>query len=71
MIIRSQDGVEYDIYTFSTEGNCVYCQDNADRRRKRLLGKYSSIAKATEVFEAIRRCVDGYFNMPSDKDVEV
>ena len=69
MIIRSQDGKEYDIYTFSTEGKCVYCQDNADRRRKRLLGKYSSIEKATTVFDKIRKCITGYFEMPQDCEV--
>lgn len=69
MIVKSQDGKDYDIYTISTKGNCVYCQDNADRRRKRLLGKYSNIAKATEVFDAIRKCVTGYFEMPQDSEV--
>lgn len=69
MIVRSQDGMSYDIYTISTKGNCVYCQDNVDRRRKRLLGKYSSIAKATEVFDAIRKCVTGYFEMPQESEV--
>ena len=69
MIIRSQDGKKYDIYTISTRGNCVYCQDNTDRRRKRLLGEYSSIEKATRVFDCIRRCVDGYFKMPQDSEV--
>ena len=69
MIIRSQDDKEYDIYTFSTEGKCVYCQDNADRRRKRLLGVYSSVEKATRVFNAIRNCVDGYYEMPQDSEV--
>lgn len=69
MIVKSQDGKKYDIYTISTKGNCVYCQDNADRRRKRLLGEYSSIARATEVFDAIRKCVTGYFEMPQDSEV--
>lgn len=69
MIIRSQDGTEYDIYTFSTEGNCVYCQDNTDRRRKRLLGKYNNSQRATEVFMEIRKCVDGYYKMPQDSEV--
>jgi hypothetical protein len=71
MIIRSQDGKEYDIYMFSIEGNSIYCQDNADRRRKRVLGVYSSRDKATDVFQDIRRCTDGYFEMPSDEEVEV
>lgn len=66
MIIKSQDGIKYDIYTISTDGKCVYCQDNADRRKKRLLGVYSSIARATTVFDAIRHCVDGYFEMPEE-----
>lgn len=69
MLIRSQDGTEYDIYEFSTEGKCVYCKDNADRRRKRLLGVYSSVEKATQVFNAIRKCVYGYFQMPQDEEV--
>lgn len=69
MIIRSQDGKEYDIYTFSTEGNCVYCQDNTDRRRKRLLGKYNNSQRATEVFMEIRKCTDGYYKMPQDSEV--
>ena len=66
MIVKSQDGIKYDIYTISTRENKVYCQDNADRRRKRLLGTYSSIARATTVFDAIRHCVDGYFEMPKE-----
>lgn len=70
MIIRSQDGKEYDIYEFSTEGKYVYCKDNADRRRKRVLGEYSSVEKATRVFNEIRRCVYGYFEMPQDEDVD-
>lgn len=69
MTVKSQDGKEYDIYTISTRGKCVYCQDNADRRRKRLLGEYSSIAKATKVFDAIRKCISGYFEMPQDCEV--
>lgn len=69
MIVKSQDGKEYDIYTISTKGKCVYCQDNSDRRRKRLLGVYSSIEKATEVFDAIRKCVVGYYEMPQDSEV--
>lgn len=69
MIIRSQDGKEYDIYTFSTEGNCVYCKDNDDRRRKSIFGKYSSIEKATTVFYKIRKCITGYFEMPKDSEV--
>ena len=64
MTIKAQDGTEYDIYTFSTENNCVYCQDNADRRRKRLLGEYNNLQRATEIFTEIRKCVDGYYEMP-------
>lgn len=69
MIVKSQDGKSYDIYTISTQGKCVYCQDNADRRRKRLLGNYSSIKRATVVFDAIRNCVTGYFEMPQNWEV--
>ena len=69
MTVKSQDRKEYDIYTISTRGKCVYCQDNADRRRKRLLGEYSSIAKATKVFDTIRKCISGYFEMPQDSEV--
>lgn len=69
MIVRSQDGVEYDIFSISTQGKNVYCQDNVDRRRKRLLGEYESIEKATRVFDSIRKCVDGYFQMPQDSEV--
>lgn len=69
MIVKSQDGNNYDIYTISTKGNCVYCQDNTDRRRKRLLGEYGSIEKATKVFDAIRKCVTGYFEMPPESEV--
>ena len=69
MIVKSQDGKEYDIYTIATKDKCVYCQDNSDRRMKRLLGVYSSIAKATEVFDAIRKCVVGYYEMPQDSEV--
>ena len=64
MKIKAQDGTEYDIYTFSTESNCVYCQDNADRRRKRLLGEYNNSQRATEIFLEIRKCVDGCYEMP-------
>ena len=69
MIIKAQDGKEYDIFIVSTRCECVYCQDNTDRRRKRLLGKYKNIEKATKVFDQIIRCVDGYFQMPKDSEV--
>lgn len=69
MIVKSQDGKSYDIYTISTRGECVYCQDNADRRRKRILGEYSSIERATVVFDEIRKCIDGYYEMPQDSEV--
>ena len=69
MIVKSQDGKKYDIYIFYTEGNCVYCKDNADRRRKRLLGKYSSAERAKKVSNSIRKCVTGYFVMPQDGEV--
>ena len=64
MIIKAQDKKNYDIYTISTKGKCVYCQDNADRRRKRLLGEYENIKRATEVFDEIRKCITGYYEMP-------
>ena len=64
MIVKSQNGMSYDIYTISTKGNDVYCQDNSDRRRKRLLGQYDSIHRATEVFDEIRKCATGYYEMP-------
>lgn len=64
MIIKAQDGKKYDIYTISTREKCVYCQDNADRRRKRLLGEYENIKRATEVFDEIRKCTTGYYEMP-------
>lgn len=64
MIIKAQDGKNYDIYTISTKGKCVYCQDNSDKRRKRLLGEYENIKRATEVFDEIRKCTTGYYEMP-------
>lgn len=64
MIVKAQDGMPYDIYTISTKGNDVCCQDNADRRRKRLLGQYDSTKRATEVFDEIRKCTSGYYEMP-------
>ena len=64
MIIKAQDGKNYDIYTISKKGKCVYCQDNADRRIKRLLGEYENIKRATEVFDEIRKCTTGYYKMP-------
>lgn len=66
MIIRAQDGNSYDIYMFSTESNCVYCQDNTDRRKKRLLGKYNNLQRATEIFMEIRNCIDNYYEMPQN-----
>ena len=53
MIVKAQNGMPYDIYTISTKGNNVYCRDNTDRRRKRLLGQYDSIKRATVVFDEI------------------
>ena len=38
MIIKAQNEKLYDIYTVSTKENKVCCQDNADRRRKVILG---------------------------------
>ena len=64
MEVKAQNGVVYDIYTISTRENKVYCQDNADRRRKRVLGEYESIKRATEVFDEIRKCIVGYYEMP-------
>ena len=64
MQVKAQNGVVYDIYTISTRDNKVHCQDNADRRRKRLLGEYENIKRATEVFDEIRKCITGYYEMP-------
>ena len=64
MIVKAQNGMPYDIYTISAKGNNVYCQDNTDRRRKRLLGQYDSIYRATVVFDEIRKCTTGYYEMP-------
>ena len=66
MVIKAQNGNCYDIYTFSTESNCVHCQDNADRRRKHLLGQYKNSQRATDVFMEIRSCVDDYYEMPQE-----
>lgn len=66
MIIKAQDGKEYDIYTFSTESNFVHCQDNTARRKKRLLGKYNNSQRATEIFMEIRNCMNGYYEMPQN-----
>lgn len=65
MIVKAQNGKHYEIYTISTRDNKVHCQDNADRRRKILLGEYENIERATEVFDEIRKCTNGYYEMPA------
>lgn len=64
MIIKAQNEKLYDIYTVSTKENKVCCQDNADRRRKVILGEYQNDSRAYEVFNEIMNCIIGYYEMP-------
>ena len=64
MIVKAQDGNCYNIHTISTQGKNVYCQDTTDKRKKRLLGEYDSIEKATIVFDMVRKNTTSYFEMP-------
>lgn len=64
MQIKSQDGNVYDIYEFSVSQKIISCKDNADRRRKKFLGEYESVARATDVFQMLLNETSGYFEMP-------
>ena len=66
MVIKSQNGKDYNIHTLSTEGNCVYCREVTDRRIKVLLGKYNDISRATEVFNEARRYIGKCYVMPQE-----
>lgn len=66
MIIKGQNGKNYDIYELGIMGCEIYCKDNADRRRKHILGKYINVFRATDVYREILNCVDEYYKMPEE-----
>lgn len=53
MKIKSQDGIEYTVHELETSGLMIKCRDEKDRRKKHVLGKYSSSKRVFEVFAEI------------------
>lgn len=64
MLVKSQTGTIYEIWIISTEKNMVYCQAVPDKRKKYVLGQYSDINRATQVFNEIRKYTYEYYEMP-------
>lgn len=65
MQIKSQDGTVYNIYEFSISDKAIWCKDTTDRRRKRILGEYESVLRATNVYKQLLNETNGYFEMPN------
>lgn len=64
MIIKSQEGKNYDVYELEMNKCTIRCKDAIDRRKKHTLGVYGDLKRTCDVFAEIAAQKTGYYEMP-------
>lgn len=66
MVIKGQNGHNYEAYELEMNNCTIRCKDVIDRRKKHTLGVYGNLKRACDVFSEIAVQKTGYYEMPEE-----
>ena len=64
MIIKTQNGRNYDVHELEMNKCTIRCRDTFDKRKEHTLGVYGDRKRTCDVFAEIASQETGYYEMP-------
>lgn len=66
MVIKGQNGHNYEVHELEMNNCAIRCKDATDRRKKHTLGVYGDIKRTCDVFAEIAVQKIGYYEMSQE-----